>query len=216
MNTIAVECGLCGRSVAAELIGQFAQHTDEDDWSVGVEIALVRCSYCGRAIVTSRWFEQWGDEKTDVDFGPHVRVWPAPLRELAEEAPAGVRSDYVEAQRCLEIGAYRAAALMARRLLEAIAVDLGATSWQLAAKLAELSERGVIDGRLLEWATALKEVGNEAAHNLAAPASREDATDALAFAEALADYVYTFRARFDRFKARREAVPGTESVGTGP
>lgn len=50
---------------------------------------------------------------------------------------------------------------------------------------------------------ALRVVGNDAAHNVGATISRDDAADALAFAEATADYVYTFRARHGRFMARR-------------
>lgn len=126
-----------------------------------------------------------------------------PARELSSDAPDGVRRHFDEAQRCMSVRAYTGAAVLARKVLEGIAIDLGATAYQLGKKLTELENARAIDGRLVDWARALQIVGNDAAHNMNDVVSREDATDALSFAEALADYVYTFHARYNRFEARR-------------
>ena len=103
----------------------------------------------------------------------------------------------------MSVAAHTAAAFLARRIVEGIAFDLNANGRDLGKKLADLRTKGAIEGRLADWANALRLLGNDAAHEVNIAVSHEDATDALAFAEALADYVYTFRRRFDRFEARR-------------
>ena len=73
----------------------------------------------------------------------------------------------------------------------------------LAAGLKKLKETGVIEPRLFEWAEALRTLGNEAAHGVRATISHQDAKDTLEFTEALTEYVFTYRDRFERFKSRR-------------
>jgi Domain of unknown function (DUF4145) len=68
-----------------------------------------------------------------------------------------------------------------------------------------MKDQGKIDSTLADWANLLKIVGNEGAHFTGRPVNREDAEDALAFAEALLDHIYVLRKRFDEFKARRAA-----------
>lgn len=197
---IAVECGSCSKHVSAPITGVVYKY--EEDADLGFQVILATCPACQSAIVAGRTFEQWGDPG-DVDVSPPRRLWPLPVRELSTDAPVGVRRDFDEAQRCMSVSAHTAAAILARRLLEGIAVDLEAKGNTLAAKLTNLKEIGAIDGRLAEWADALRVVGNDAAHKVDTVVSHEDATDVLSFAEAMADYVYTFRARYDRFLERR-------------
>lgn len=205
---IAVECGQCKATVSAPVTGKV--HKYDDDAEMAFEVLLMSCPACHSAIVAGRTIERWGDYD-EVDISPARRLWPLPTRELSFDAPAGTRRDFDEAQRCMSVSAHTAAAILARRLLEGIAVDLGAKGGTLAAKLASLKDAGAIDGRLAEWADALRVVGNDAAHRTDTVISHEDAADALSFAEALSDYVYTFRARYDRFLARRSAPPPKEA-----
>lgn len=197
---IAVECGSCSKHVSAPITGTV--YTYQEDADLGFQVILATCPACQSAIVAGRTFDQWGNPG-DVDISPPRRLWPLPVRELSTDAPAGIRRDFDEAQRCMSVSAHTAAAILARRLLEGIAVDLGAEGRTLAAKLNNLKETGAIDGRLVEWADALRVVGNDAAHKVDTVVLHEDATDALSFAEAMADYVYTFRSRYDRFLERR-------------
>ena len=200
---IAVECGACNKHVSAVVVGKVYQSND-DDTSITFEVLLATCPVCRSAIVAGRSMEQWGDwQNGEYDQTPPRRLWPLPMRELSTDAPEGIRRDFDEAQRCMSVSSHLGASLIARRVLEAITVDLGAKGNTLAAKLKQLKESGAIDGRLAEWADALRVVGNDAAHNVNTVVSREDAADALSFAEAMADYVYTFRGRYDRFLARR-------------
>jgi hypothetical protein len=91
---------------------------------------------------------------------------------------------------------------MVRRTLEGTCREHEIRSKNLAASLQELRAKGLIDDTLANWADALRLVGNKGAHYTGVPVAREDAEDALAFAEALLDNVYVLRKRFTQFKAR--------------
>jgi hypothetical protein len=127
-----------------------------------------------------------------------------------------VRSDFEEAHKCLSVGAFNGAALLARRMLESIAKDKGATGGNLYEKLKDPKFLGHLDGRLADWAIAVKDGGNQAAHDIGI-STKEDATDLLDLAEAVANYVYTFQIRYERFKSRsprstKTPVPGPSTA----
>ncbi|WP_329582221.1 MULTISPECIES: DUF4145 domain-containing protein [unclassified Streptomyces] len=132
------------------------------------------------------------------------RLWPPQYRELSESIPEPLRREHSEARACLRVKAYTAVAVMVRRTLEGMCADQGVTKRQpLVASLRNLHEAGKIEGRLLEWAEALRVLGNQGAHYTGTQVSREDARDAIALAEALLDYMYVFASQYEKFKARR-------------
>jgi hypothetical protein len=89
-------------------------------------------------------------------------------------------------------------------MLEATCADQGVTKRTLAESLKELKDKGLINGMLADWADALRVLGNEGAHYTGTSVDREDAEDALDFAEAFVDYLYVLSLRFERYKSRRE------------
>lgn len=91
---------------------------------------------------------------------------------------------------------------MVRRTLEGVCADKGVQERVLARSLEKLHADGLLDPRLLEWAQVLQVVGNEGAHFTGKQVSREDASDVLAFSEALLDYLYVLNAKFEEFKRR--------------
>jgi Domain of unknown function (DUF4145) len=80
-------------------------------------------------------------------------------------------------------------------------------------RLRELRDRGLIDDTLAEWADTLRVVGNEGAHYTGRAVAREDAEDALSFAEALLDHLYVLRKKFAEFQARLAARKAKNSPG---
>lgn len=74
----------------------------------------------------------------------------------------------------------------------------------LSLSLKKLKDTGVIETQLFEWAEALRNLGNEAAHGVSSIISPQDAKDILEFTEALAEYVFTYRDKFESFKKRRK------------
>ncbi|WP_432052077.1 DUF4145 domain-containing protein [Streptomyces xiamenensis] len=142
-------------------------------------------------------------------------IWPEQLRPLSHQVPQPLRREHEEARQCFKAKAYTATAVMVRRTLEGVCSDQGVSGANgrpkpLVKMLEQLKSDGKIDGRLLEWAQALRVLGNEGAHFTGSGVSRQDAADGLALAEALLDYLYVLAAQFEVFKARR-----TKSKETG-
>jgi Domain of unknown function (DUF4145) len=165
-----------------------------------VEWSLVQCDRCHIASVQVR-----SDDglPNGFDDDEPVIVYPE-KRRLSYDVPPPLREQWAEACKCFDAKAYTAAVVMVRRLLEATCADQGAAKRTLAASLKDLRERGLINGVLVEWADALRALGNEEAHYTGTSVKREDAEDALAFAEALVDYLYVLHQRFEQYKWRRE------------
>jgi hypothetical protein len=147
-------------------------------------------------------------QDTSEDFGSYnwddpQRVYPVRYRTLSTLIPEQLRQIHEEARSCLGAKAYTAAAVMSGRTLEATCALNGITGGTLHQSLQKMKQEGLIDGRLWEWADALRTVRNSAAHYDENTISRQDAEDALAFSEALLDYLYVLSARFNSLKERR-------------
>ena len=100
---------------------------------------------------------------------------------------------------------------MCRKTLEGICSAHGITVKYLGTSLKEMKDKGIIENRLFEWAEALRISGNEAAHDVNIKISSQDAKDIVEFTDALLEYVFTFRDKFDEFKKRRSKPVGTRT-----
>lgn len=193
-------CGRCEKPTIIEVLSFWEDAPGEDDdgwdshrWTLG------RCISCLQPHV----FLQFDDVLKE-DWEPVIQAFPVPQAGLSHEVPQSMREIYDEAQRCMSARAYTGAVLLARRLVEAIANDQEGKGPTLHHKLEDLRERGVLDRRLYQWSSLVREIGNEGAHQTSQAVPREDATEVLAFAEALADYLYAYRRRYERFQERRQ------------
>ena len=135
--------------------------------------------------------------------GPY-RLYPAQPNRLSDAIPASLRADLEEARQCFKAKCFTATSVMVRRMTQNLCVERGAAPATLFHQLKELKDNGVIEPRLYEWADILRELGNEGAHG-GSPVTKADAQEALAMAEALVDYVYSFQQRYSDFKARIDA-----------
>jgi hypothetical protein len=160
------------------------------------EWTLVQCERCHMPSVEVR--EDYGD---GFEYDEPVIVYPARQR-ISPNVPSDLRREWEEARACLDAKAYTACLVMVRRTLEGTCQDQGVKERTLVRSLAELQNRGLIDGTLADWANALRIAGNQGAHFTGKSVSREDAEDSLAFAEALLDHIYVLRKRFDEFQQR--------------
>ncbi|MFE7744892.1 DUF4145 domain-containing protein [Nocardia sp. NPDC057455] len=129
--------------------------------------------------------------------------WGGDLDRL-DVLPAIVRRALAEVDGCMRGGAYAMATVAARRGLEALCRDQGVTKGTLEKRLIALKEAGTIDGRLAEWATHLRNIGNEGAHDLDFEPDREEAADSKALLEGMVRYVYIDQARYEEAKRRWE------------
>ena len=189
-----VDCQTCAARVDATVLHQ------EEVWEpkLGMDnperYTLLKCSVCASVMLAlEEYFEDWE---------PPVRVYPAP-RKASWSLPADIRASFEETLAVLAARAYTATAMMCRRTLEGVCVNQGADGGTLQAKLGDLRQKGVIEQRLYDWADSLRDAGNGAAHDVDKTVSAEDARDLVDLTDAVLQYVFTFQAKYNRFKQRR-------------
>lgn len=190
-------CPHCEQASTAVVRGKAYWESEDGSEGPPVEWTLVQCDRCFEPTLQAR--EDFGGGFSE-DHNP-ATVYPVPQR-LSRSVPAGLRREWDEAQTCFRAKAYAACVVMVRRTLEGTCEDQGIKGKSLAASLKQLAAKGLMDKTLAQWAEALRIVGNKGAHYTGKPVAREDAEDALAFAEALLDHIYVLRQRFDQFLAR--------------
>lgn len=186
-------CPACGEPSKSSVHGIVEAEPEGD---LPQQYTLLLCTHCLEPLV--EWREDYGG---GFDEDAPVFKYPA-KRRLTLDVPQALREEFAEARQVFDAKAYRATLVMVRPVLEGTCRDQGASKRTLAASLKELESQGKIDGMLGEWADLLRVVGNEGAH-FGSSSTREDAADAIDFAEALLDHLYVLRKRFAEFKRRR-------------
>lgn len=192
-----VHCKDCSKKVDGIIHGEYQYHDKAE--GPPKKLTLLNCPRCQHAIFVEEiehWDGYWSDPKT---------VYPVDLSGLSEEIPEDLRNSFNEAAACFNAGSFNAAAIMCRRTLEGFCAELGVKKRNLASSLAALGEEGHIDGSMAAWANALRVAGNEAAHDASHNISRIDSQNLLEFTEAILDYIYVFKRKFEAFQQRRES-----------
>jgi hypothetical protein len=204
-ETIVVPCDRCEASVAGTVQGSYEVYAEEPGFSV--RWSLLRCPSCASAVLVVQDDEDTSYGGGGERWGKPTRLYPdMDDRQLGSAVPSPIRAAFSEARACYkEAKAYTACAIMCRKVLEGVCESHGATSGSLAQRLKHLSDSGQIDKRLFEWTDAMRLVGNEAAHGVSTAVSREDANDLLDLAEAVAEYLYTVKEKFESFNKRQAA-----------
>lgn len=142
--------------------------------------AWLRCINCNLAVV-----------QNGVVSSPS----PLPLR-----APSGVEGEELaawdEARRCLGVGAYTAAVMLCRKLLMHVAVANGLPAKNEKGRAPDftmcvehLMSIGLVTIRMKKWIDRIKDVGNEANHEIA-PVSKDSAMDVAKFTQTLLELAY--------------------------
>lgn len=162
-------------------------------------ISFLNCPQCLAPFVVSQ--EEYFEDISEPE------VLHPQLSRLTPGVPKAILATHTEADACFRARAYTATAIMCRKTLEGICAEHGISKQPLASQLRELRDRGVIESRLYEWADALRISGNEAAHEVGIIVPAVDARDLLEFTNALLEYVFTFRDKFEAFKKRRGESP---------
>ena len=184
-----LECPQCEE---VSIFDKWVVHRDGASTQAGrpADFKLWGCLACGQPQL---WYEP-----------ENKRLWP-PVTALAPGIPASIAREMVEARACFDANLYTATAVMVRRTLEGMCIEQGTQKKALFQALQELRDNGKIEGRLFDWAQALRVLGNQGAHFSKESVSREDAADALSLAEALLNYIYVFTAKYEEFQNRRQA-----------
>lgn len=125
----------------------------------------------------------------------------------ATNLPANILSSLEEAVSCHAAGAYKASALMVRRVLEELCQDKSATGANLKQRIAALKDVAVIPMELIEAADELRILGNDAAHVEAKDydsIGKDEGSIAIDLAKELLKAVYQYSSLVARLKALKK------------
>jgi hypothetical protein len=92
---------------------------------------------------------------------------------------------------------------MCGRAIEGICVHNKTKVKTLHGGLKELLDKEIIDKRLFTWGDELRKLRNLSAHATGERVPQQDASDVLAFAHAITDYVFVLTEQFQEFMSRR-------------
>jgi hypothetical protein len=203
LKTVVVPCPKCGVQ-SGDVRGSYQTSDPETGHQDGWYYALVECPGCEHPFLTRYgWGWVGGDANFSID---DLRILYPSDGELDESVPAKVAHSFTDTIKTAIGGSATATAMMCRRTLECLCLDLGATKWGLQDKLKELGDAKKLDPRLLEWAgDVVKELGDDAAH-VKDDIATEDARDAVEFTRALIHNVYVLQRSLEEFKKRRQAA----------
>lgn len=195
-----IECFNCRHYVDAQDVGSYWRHFDGSKPSR--RYTLLRCPTCQEPILVGQT-NVGNMADGDIWDTPFV-VFPQSDTRVNPNAPRDIQATFEEACACYRAQAYTASAIMCRKTLEGVCSVHGVAERNLSASLRKMKELALIDNQLFEWSDALRMVGNEAAHGVGIVVSQPDAKDAIEFTNAIIDYLFSFRDRFEQFKKRRE------------
>ena len=190
-----IECSSCECTVDARVVSRYEPTNWEDP---PPRYSFLKCNRCQEPMLISE------EPAYDDDYFSPTLLYPPPDKEFDNSVPKPIRVTFREAQACFKGKTYTASAIMCRKTLEGICEAHGIRKGRLVDKLKEMKQKELIEKRLFEWADALRLFGNEAAHDVDVTISKDDAKDILEFSEALIEYVFTFRDRFNSFIKRRK------------
>ena len=132
-------------------------------------------------------------------------IYPHTLPKATDERiPEAVKKDFDEALMCLSVGAARGAAVLARRALQTMCKEKGATKKELKDQIDELFTKSVITKDLQGWSHEVRYVGNDAAHPNDVEVQKEDAEEIIDLLESLCEVLYVAPAKAANRKKIRE------------
>lgn len=186
-----------------------------------VSDAAYRCDNpkCGRFSVVS-WYTDYDPSESyrsgePEDYDRSV-IWSPPPVEHREylDVPKHLQDAAREAWICLAHGAQIGACSVARAVIEAAAKAHNVRVSGIKAKIAQLRERGLIWGDLVDSAEMVREFGNDAAHgDVNDPPSDAEVRDVLDIMDELLHQLFTSPERSKRLRLSR-GLPASDSTDT--
>ncbi|WP_288065438.1 DUF4145 domain-containing protein [Herbaspirillum sp.] len=195
-----IECTHCRQYVEAQEIGSYSRYFDGK--APSRLYTLLSCLTCREPILVAQ--ANVGNIAEGDKWDTPFIVFPQGDLRVNPRSPPEIQSAFEEACACYRTQAYTASAIMCRKTLEGICAVHGVEERNLSASLRKLKELALIDDQLFEWSDALRVVGNEAAHGVGIVVSQADAKDAIEFTNAILDYLFSYKDRFEQFMRRRK------------
>lgn len=197
---MVLTCLHCNTTVKTEVLKEYDRYNEYDPMD-GEKYSFCKCPNCFEPIVTKSpkiySFEGF-------DWGTPVIIFPVSQFHINPAIPKEIRDALTESIKCFEADLFTPTVIMCRRTLEGFCQLMGIKKKvPLVKALEELKNKEIINSQLYMWATLLREMGNDAAHNTDINFSYADAKDLLDFTIAILDFTYSFKDKFDKFRKRK-------------
>lgn len=213
-QTIDVYCSECNFQVASEVV--YTHFRSEPQFGTVIidpmdaldtphavtEYTMSKCSKCDEIFLTTAEFYELPGQAY-VPQSERTTLYPTTSRLDISVLPESIRKSYVSSTGAYKAGLYGPCVIMCRKSVEGLCFENGATSGNLKKRIDHLRSSGHIDAKLHTWATSLRLVGNDAAHDLEVEITKQDASDSLEFLDALLLYCYVLDKKYSEFCARR-------------
>lgn len=207
-NSFKLYCSTCELQTEANVICTYSKserlsyENDPVDSPHSVTVySFAICKHCESPFLYEQDYYEIPGEVSAPQGGR--MLYPIQEKKLDESVPKTVKKAHQDAVRSYAFGLYEPCVIMCRKCLEAICFELGEKRGNLNKKIKNLSEKNIIDKKLVTWANGLRLIGNDAAHDLNIQITKEDANDSIHFVEALLIYVFSLNLRFEEFQKRR-------------
>lgn len=173
-------------------------------------VSLWSCHSCDRSIFINQG-------KSD-EFNSSRRfniesIYPTNEPNVDTRIPEGLAVDFIEATKNYNIGSYKSSAVMARRTIQKMCLNLGATKKKkLYEQIDELKLNGKLHSDLADIATEIRFLGNDGAHpedDGLDEIKIDDAKEILDFTLELLDDLYVRPQKVAEMKNRRESKTAT-------
>lgn len=141
-----------------------------------------------------------------------------PVARKFPDVPGQIAEAASEAHSCASIGAHRAAIILARAVIEAVAKAHEISKGSLYDKIEALGEKNKLRPVTVDTAHEIRHLGNDMAHGDFGdePIDAEDAADALDFLDVVLDDVYQSEAKLNRRRDARLAKKALAGSQTPP
>lgn len=161
--------------------------------------SFLSCRECNSVILIQQT-NQGNMAEGDI-WGRPLILFPSDV-SINTSAPLKILQGLEESHSCYHAQAYTASAIMCRKTLELICDEFKIKEKTLSKSLNKMHTLEIIDQRLLDWSHELRLRGNEAAHGIDF-INQNDAKDIIEFTNAILEYIFLYRDRFEKFKKRR-------------
>lgn len=168
--------------------------------------ALLMCANC-TGIVAAELYSFTSNDVA-IPFSHIKYYYPEPLSEDGPpNTPLEVLCDLKEAKSSLVHGNFKSACIMAGNAVETACIIFGANKGGLKDKITYLLEKGIITSNMAEWAKEIRIIRNDAAHHAekATVITKNDAEDAVTFANILFGYLFTIPAMIAKRRSKKES-----------
>jgi Domain of unknown function (DUF4145) len=169
-------------------------------------VSIWSCHVCDRSIFVK-------GERTEHDHIANSQlriesIYPTNEPTVDARVPAGIAADFIEATKDFNIGSCKSSVVMARRTIQKMCLNLGATKGKkLHEQINELLVSGKLHPDLAAIATEIRFLGNDGAHpedDGLDDVDTDDAKEILDFTSELIDDLYVRPQKVEAMRIRRQ------------